>query len=257
MSNFKVGDRVEYTGDMSWNLKGKKGTISSVDSHDVRVDWDDGSKPEGVFSSNITLFTAPIEVGDRVEYVGGDPCGHNERMIGKTGIVSKMLDMGDVRVDWDDNGTFSPYINNLKKIDQKDSDKMNDFQEKVYDHLFNGGDDRREAMRDLIAKGFFNPDHEEDNSKRIAEVYVTENPRRFCDGGIRRFREATGLKPPRKAMHLMSYGTTGAYHTVCGLTHNTADAIFHAGQGHHYGNDKPLMCPDCREHLDMVIDLNG
>lgn len=60
MTDFKAGDRVEYTGDYTTDFIGKIGTVSHIEAEDdIYVVWDDDvveSKPCGVLNSSITLL---------------------------------------------------------------------------------------------------------------------------------------------------------------------------------------------------------
>jgi hypothetical protein len=66
---YKVGDRVEYVGDFTPNLRGQLGTVTRVSPGEIRVDWDDpAARPDGVFATNLT----PTDKPKPVTYQAGD-----------------------------------------------------------------------------------------------------------------------------------------------------------------------------------------
>jgi hypothetical protein len=67
---------------------------------------------------------------------------------------------------------------------------MNEFQQKVFDYLVDteGSDHRRNALHDLIDRGFFAGN--EDTNLDILGGYLEQNPRGFCHDGLERFKDA-------------------------------------------------------------------
>lgn len=60
MTDFKIGDRVKYTGDFTTEFIGKTGTVVDVpEKNDIYVMWDDldENEPCGVLNQSITLLT--------------------------------------------------------------------------------------------------------------------------------------------------------------------------------------------------------
>lgn len=76
-----VGDRVEYTGDLTEELIGKVGTIKSViSSSEIEVDWDQKTEyTSGVMESNLTLLLpTPMQIVNdyhKDKVYKGDPYG--------------------------------------------------------------------------------------------------------------------------------------------------------------------------------------
>lgn len=72
MTEFKVGDRVRYTdafNGMDPKLIGAEGTVREQLGHtNVRVDWDGGRSPRGVFPGNIEKIETP-----KLAFVGPEP----------------------------------------------------------------------------------------------------------------------------------------------------------------------------------------
>lgn len=212
-----------------------------------------------------------FRVGDRVVYRGF--AAHH---CGRVGTITALnVEHGNCSVRWDDGGVYAPYFNNLSHITagvkpvissrarKKNSDTMNEFQEKVLDYLFDrGGNERQMAMKDLIRCGFFGF-HHADESRQIAEKYIEDNARRFCDDGIRRFRESVGLKVPKRTIHLMDFavkgdmdGVVSTYRTVCGKAQDHAGNILHSGnRGRVVNGEKGELCGECRGKLDKLVDL--
>lgn len=79
---------------------------------------------------------------------------------------------------------------------------MNELQQKVFDYLTQPGHPQRlQAMQDLMERHqgripFFRSGLGSESATSKLEAYLKDNPRGFCDDGIRRFRQAVGLPLP-------------------------------------------------------------
>jgi hypothetical protein len=141
-SGFKVGDKVEYTGDQHndpYYNQGDTGTITQLypDTNAALVQWDGGTQI-GVALSELkrihgtafdntlkkTLTGVPAEgkdilkVGDKVKYIGKQTM----KFIGQTGTVIKMGfggsgDFGPkVKIEFDNGYKGTAFVKNLEKI---------------------------------------------------------------------------------------------------------------------------------------------
>lgn len=80
--DFKVGDRVKYTGTISREIIGKTGTVNHIDGcYNIQVKWDDRSY-DGVYASSLTKIedkpTNKFKVGDIIK---GTKLGNSEYTI--------------------------------------------------------------------------------------------------------------------------------------------------------------------------------
>lgn len=72
MSKFKVGDRVEYCGNLTSSLIGRRGKVSSVGLHIIKVNWENHSHAGGVLDESLRLInSSPVREVTRKEIVPG------------------------------------------------------------------------------------------------------------------------------------------------------------------------------------------
>ena len=58
---FKEGDKVEYVGNMTRNLQGKKGVVTEIKRGRVQILWEDRKRPTGrYFPHNLKLIHVNI-----------------------------------------------------------------------------------------------------------------------------------------------------------------------------------------------------
>ncbi len=72
-----------------------------------------------------------------------------------------------------------------------------EFADNVFKYLYDANTpERSNALKDLAARGAFAA-QKENRAKDIVQRYVEENPRGFCDDGVRRFLEGVNLDSHR------------------------------------------------------------
>jgi len=98
-------------------------------------------------------------------------------------------------------------INKIKLVKRApDNDKENtpvSTKDRIFAHLTSGEGsvpERQLALRQLTELGIFHPHKTDDEVKKLANDYLVANKEGFCQAGIDRFREATGVQQNRKSI---------------------------------------------------------
>lgn len=114
-----------------------------------------------------------------------------------------------------------------------------------------GHSQRKDALLDLTVRGALTLGKTDDEVKGIIGAYLAENPRRFCEGGIKRFYTGTGVTPPPPPTVKMQVTVEievpgvpdgiGVGHPRNGFSAGSqvADRLAAALVGHKYWSDNP------------------